>query len=605
MYDHCRDASLNAMNPNIHKSICIIGSGAAGLITAYTLIQDGFTKVHILTQDSCPGGVWEYNKVYSGVFINNVYGDYRFSSMQMPRHPDRKPNDTRLSAEDMLFYMEKFADTLLKDRICYNTQVVKVRRAKPPYIIQPPNWIVTIKDKDGVRDLGFDRVVLCTGVRRVLCGARTYLLSHCLLGMPRGAHSAPIRRGGSQARGFRGPVVHSSDFRMRLDDVLSAVRPVTDDNPGSVVVIGGGKSAQDIAAYLAHEGRQRNVSMIFEKTDAFVASSAHIPDWIRKSRLIGILSPHIDIKTGYERFLHKTWLGGKLVRSTFSHIQEHSYKAFHIPLESPLRRAQDIFWSLRVNDEVQRRNNGFHALANEGKIGIIAPARAVAFGEDGHSIVLSDGSIVRADAIVLATGYKSSWTKIFDEETMNEVGLGKYPPQYVTEVAHSREWQYTSLKNPPTTHPGSRQWSSCIYRGIVPAKNILERDLAINGAVFSTNNGFVFETTAHWISSYFLGDSFLEIPRSPKVAIEVTERATAWLRRRYPDMLHWTNESHCADIAFWSWPQYADDLLEDMGLTSGPARTGGNWLTWPFKVIDIMSISSLGWERQMKRMETV
>ncbi len=73
---------------------------------------------------------------------------------------------------------------------------------------------------------------------------------------------------------------------MRLDDVLSAVRPVTDDNPGSVVVIGGGKSAQDIAAYLAHEGRQRNVSMIFEKTDAFVASSAHIPDWIRKSRYV-------------------------------------------------------------------------------------------------------------------------------------------------------------------------------------------------------------------------------------------------------------------------------------------------------------------------------
>ncbi|KAF8917111.1 FAD/NAD-P-binding domain-containing protein [Mucidula mucida] len=537
MHAHYSDASLaelNAMNPNVHKSICIIGSGAAGLITAYTLIQDGFTKVHILTQDSCPGGVWEYNKVYSGVFINNVYGDYRFSSMQIPRHPDRKPNDTRLSAEDMLFYMEKFADTLLKDRICYNTEVVKVRRAKPPYVIQPPNWIVTIKDKNGVRDLGFDRVVLCTG----------------------GCHAPRIPRQfdkeAAKSAGFQGPVVHSSDFRMRLDDVLSAVRPVTDDNPGSVV---------------------RNVSMIFEKTDAFVASSAHIPDWIRKSRLIGILSPHIDIKSGYERFLHRTWLGGKLVRSTFSYIQEHSYKAFHIPPESPLRLAQDMFWSLRVNDEVQRRNNGFHTLANEGKIGIIAPARAVAFGEDGHSIVLSDGSVVRADAIVLATGYKSSWTKIFDENTMNEVGLGKYPPQYVAEVNHAREWQYTSLKNPPTTHPDSRQWS------------ILKRDLAINGAVFSTNNGF--------------------IPRSPKVAIEVTERATAWLKRRYPDMLHWTNESHCADIAFWSWPQYADDLLEDMGLTRGPARTGGNWLTWPFKVIDIMSISSLGWERQMKRMETV
>ncbi|KAK0237298.1 FAD/NAD-P-binding domain-containing protein [Armillaria nabsnona] len=580
-------AEINAHNPRTSQSICIIGSGAAGLITAHTLLQDGFTKVHILTKDSCPGGVWEYNKVYSGVFINNVYGDYRFSPLAMPRHPDRKASDTRLSAEDMLFYMEKFADTFLKDHICYNTEVINVRRPTPPFAVEPPNWVVTIRDKDGVRDLGFDRIVLCTG----------------------GCHLPRIPRAfnpeSAKLAAFKGPIVHSSDFRMRLDDVLSAVRPVSDERPGSVVVIGGGKSAQDIAAYLAHEGRQRNVSMIFEKTDAFVASDMHIPDFIRKSRLIGILSPHIELRSNLERFLHKTWLGGRTVRGLFDYIQNQSYRAFHIPEGSPLRLSQDVFWSLRVNDEVSRRNNGFHSLANDGKIGIIAPARAVAFGDDGHSIVLSDGSTVRADALVLATGYQSSWSHIFDDETANDLGLGSYPPQYVSDVTYAKEWDYTSLKDPPTTHPDSRQWASCVYRGIVPAKNILKRDFAINGAVFSTNNGFVFETTAHWISSYFLGDHFLEIPRSPRQAVEATERSSAWLRRRYPDMLHWTNPSHCSDIAFWSWPQYTDDLLDDMGLTSGPARTGGNWVTWPFKTIDIMCISSLTWERQVKRMQPV
>ncbi len=126
--------------------------------------------------------------------------------MQMPRHPDRKPNDTRLSAEDMLFYMEKFADTLLKDRICYNTEVVKVRRAKPPYVIQPPNWIVTIKDKNGVRDLGFDRVVLCTGVRLATFFVVVRLTpSRAVLGMPRAAYSAAVRQGGRQERGVPGP----------------------------------------------------------------------------------------------------------------------------------------------------------------------------------------------------------------------------------------------------------------------------------------------------------------------------------------------------------------------------------------------------------------
>ncbi len=100
--------------------------------------------------------------------IISVYGDYRFSPLAMPRHPDRKASDTRLSAEDMLFYMEKFADTFLKDHICYNTEVINVRRPTPPFAVEPPNWVVTIRDKDGVRDLGFDRIVLCTGVNTFL-----------------------------------------------------------------------------------------------------------------------------------------------------------------------------------------------------------------------------------------------------------------------------------------------------------------------------------------------------------------------------------------------------------------------------------------------------
>ena len=50
--------------------ICIIGSGAAGLITAYTLVRDGFEHVEILTRDASPGGVWAAQRVYPGLTIN-------------------------------------------------------------------------------------------------------------------------------------------------------------------------------------------------------------------------------------------------------------------------------------------------------------------------------------------------------------------------------------------------------------------------------------------------------------------------------------------------------------------------------------------------------
>lgn len=48
-----------------------------------------------------------------------------------------------------------------------------------------------------------------------------------------------------------------------------------------------------------------------------------------------------------------------------------------------------------------------------------------------------------------------------------------------------------------------------------------------------------------------------------------------------------------------SWPQLVDTLLEDMGLPI--MRSGGNWLTWPFKVVDLKEIEHLTEERAEKR----
>lgn len=90
-------------------------------------------------------------------------------------------------------------------------------------------------------------------------------------------------------------------------------------------------------------------------------------------------------------------------------------------------------------------------------------------------------------------------------------------------------------------------------------------------------------------------------------------------------MLGWAaNESCSGNVAFWkyvitvpwlgfwpgkcadhsclcSWPQAVDKLLEDMDLTT--MRSGGNWLTWPFKVIDLREIEFLKEERDAKREE--
>lgn len=54
----------------LQKSIGIIGAGAAGLVTAQTLLKDGFKNVEVLTRDKTAGGVWARERLYPGLSLN-------------------------------------------------------------------------------------------------------------------------------------------------------------------------------------------------------------------------------------------------------------------------------------------------------------------------------------------------------------------------------------------------------------------------------------------------------------------------------------------------------------------------------------------------------
>ncbi|THH12096.1 hypothetical protein EW146_g7825 [Bondarzewia mesenterica] len=232
----------------------------------------------------------------------------------------------------------------------------------------------------------------------------------------------------------------------------------------------------------------------------------------------------------------------------------------------------------------------FHDVLSSKKIDLVAPARVIGFGDDGHSVILENGKHVDADAVVLATGYQSSWKGLFDADDLaDDLGLSRRPP------TDFHKWDYPSMANPPPSRPDIEQSSTQIYRGLVPAKEIDRRDFAINGGIFTSNPAYVNEASAHWISSYFLSDPFLHIP-THEAALAECNRVAAWNRQRYPGMLSWANESYST-----GWPQAADDLLEDMGLRS--MRSGGNWLTWPFKTVRTSELATLTEERRAKRDE--
>lgn len=52
------------------SAIGIIGAGAAGLINAHVLLQDGFSDVTLVSRDKSVGGTWARARVYPGLHIN-------------------------------------------------------------------------------------------------------------------------------------------------------------------------------------------------------------------------------------------------------------------------------------------------------------------------------------------------------------------------------------------------------------------------------------------------------------------------------------------------------------------------------------------------------
>ncbi|KAF9001317.1 hypothetical protein BDQ17DRAFT_1391078 [Cyathus striatus] len=502
------------MSNHLDDSIAIVGAGPAGLITAHVLLQDGFKNVQLFTRDEGPGGIW-LRRGYEDTSQCCSYGG-------------------RLNGDVVVDYFEEFArDYVGPSRIRCEVDVLNIHRQREN------DWVLTVQDVRTKKreDLKFNKVILCTG------GANTPLIPNAI--------SPQV----AQKEGFSGLVIHSME--------------------GKVIVIGGGKSAQE------------EVTMVFEKTDAFLATSKPLPVFLRRSRVFTLMSPHIELQTWLERLLHTTWFFWNM-------LVEDSYHAYSIPITSPLRRTGELFWTTRVNDEGVIKSDGFYASARDGKINLVAPNRVVGYTKDG----------LKAKIVILATGYDCSWGLVdaFTEETQDSVGIKRVPLECGPD-----EWKsYLSLAHPPnvsTVKIGQTQLEQSVplfHRGLVPAKNILHHDFAVNGATVTTNNGFAFEVGAHWISSYFLGEN-MRLPKTSSEAISRAQREARWNSKRFPELYEGGNDSYGAGVQFWSWPQMADELLEDMHLLNLKLRHAGNWLTWPFSVVDPEQIKSLGEERRIKR----
>uniref|UniRef100_A0A1I7U559 Flavin-containing monooxygenase n=1 Tax=Caenorhabditis tropicalis TaxID=1561998 RepID=A0A1I7U559_9PELO len=200
------------------KKVCIIGAGAAGLITAKHALKDGH-QVTIYEQTNGVGGTWVYSEetgCHSSMY-KIMKTNLPKEAMLFEEEPFREDLPSFMSHEDVLEYLELFSKGF---PIEFNSTVTNVQRDNN-------SWKVKVSSDSKEVTVVFDVVFVCNG--------------HFFEPLN------PYSNGG-----FEGQMIHSHDYRRA--EHFEGKR---------VVIIGAGPSGIDITLQVAHTSSQ--VTLISKK----------------------------------------------------------------------------------------------------------------------------------------------------------------------------------------------------------------------------------------------------------------------------------------------------------------------------------------------------
>jgi dimethylaniline monooxygenase (N-oxide forming) len=327
--------------------IAIIGAGSSGITVAKALKACGITA-DIFEKGSNIGGMWRYendsglSSAYASLHIDTSRDNLGYSDFPIPRHlPDF------LSHHDFLTYLEAYADHFgVRDRIRCNSEVKQVERGADG------KWVIRLKNGESRR---YGHVIIANG--------------H--LWDPK----YPQFTGS-----FSGETIHSHHYR--------TAAPFEGK---SVLVVGLGNSAVDIAVDLARRAKHVTVS---------TRRSA----WIMPKYLMGLptdqWSGFLSRKLGLPTLLTRKIMAQAIKLGVGDQSRFGLRKPDHPMWREHATLSQDLLPYI-----------GHGWLSVKPNVKLL----------DGKSVEFDDGSRQDFDAIIYATGYNTSFPfldkKLFDPAT--------------------------------------------------------------------------------------------------------------------------------------------------------------------------------------------
>lgn len=469
--------------------VAVVGAGFSGLVAARVLVEVGFDVV-VYEKDADVGGVWSASRHYPGLSTQNDKMTYAYSELAMPSSYPEFPAGPQIRK-----YLESYVDRFALAPLLHLGS--EVTSADPG---SSGGWSLTVTGSDG-----------CVLVDRV---------DHLVVA--NGVYSQPRRpfwsgRGAYEAAG--GTVVTATDLHDA--DVV---------RDRAVVVIGDGKTASDIAVALSEAAASTTVIAreLRWKVPKLIAGRVRYQNLLLTRLGENLFRAHR--LRGAERFLHG--IGNPVRRRLLDGMRGVIARQLGL-------RQLGLVPASEFSDVASARaalvTDGFYPRVAEGSIRVLRDRSVVGLSAvQGHpTAVLSDGTTVSADVIVVAAGH--------DQQ------IPFLPAAVQAElVDDSGDFR--------------------LYRNVLP---VTVADLTVLGYNQSFFSPLSAEMAAIWVASLLTGQH-----RLPPVAdqeAEISQRL-AWSRER-------TRGAHSSGANITPFSLHnIDDLLDDIGLNVGPAVRARQWL---------------------------
>jgi hypothetical protein len=565
--------------------LVIIGAGVNGLTAAHT-----YHRLHpsakLLILESAPsiGGPWAPERVFPGLKTNNLWGMFEHPDFPMDEQRFRVKQGTHIDAPKMFDYLCAFAEWAdIKQfiRLRTNVEVIEKDEEEKGWILRCTQSSLAEKQKTVIKA---KKLVVAVGIT-----------------------NKPLLPNYPTSTTFCSPVVHSRDFPAHYPDIVRPDR--------HTVVVGSGKSAWDVAYACATQPSSSATLLVRPDGNGPVwMTPSHVTPlrmWLEKlvhTRFLGFMSPcPWATTTGVEgwlrSFLHKTWLGRKIVAAFWHILSEDTIALNGLDSHAETKKLRPWRGAFEVGNALSIHNypSSFYDLVRNGKINIVVDD--IAALQDQHQIRLKSGNTLDADAVVCATGWQKGYTFRFSPPSLEkDLGLPStlpLSPQEQSLIASSEDSLYkdfpylqqrdTSRISHPdpslryTQQQGQQQAAYSqpqpyrLHRFIAPPRMLHERNIAFAGALHCLATFPCAYIQSLWIASYFDGtltssSSFLSPPERTRL-LEETYRNTQYCVRRGA-----MGYGHMLPDLVWDSLPYFDVLLGDLGLQG--RRKGSSVKEW-------------------------